>query len=153
MKGGHLITGLAVLFVIAVLVMSAGLGPLARKVPVAVALPTMALLLCQLHLERKAGSGPQKEAEPTGGAPSKSKERILAAAILLFALFIYLFGFAIAVPLFVFVYAKKVEGQRSLPAAGFAIATGIILAVVFGVFLDVMLFGGQISLWMKWMPW
>lgn len=153
MKGGHLITGLAVLFVIAVLVMSAGIGPLARRVPVAVALPTLALLLCQLYLDRKAGSGPRKAAEIPGEAPSRSRERTLAAVILLFAICIYLFGFAIAIPLFVFVYAKKLEGQRSLPAAGIAMATGIVLTVVFGVLLDVRLFGGQVSVWMKWMPW
>jgi hypothetical protein len=133
--------------------MSTGLGSLARKVPVAVALPTLALLLYQLHLDWKVGSGRPDPAGAPGGTPSRARERILVTIILLLALFIYFLGFSVAIPLFVFVYAKRVEGQKSLPAAGIAMATGIVLTVVFGVFLDVMLYRGQLYQWLKLLPW
>jgi hypothetical protein len=32
-------------------------------------------------------------------------------------------------------------------------ATGIVLTVVFGVFLDVMLYRGQLYQWLKLLPW
>ena len=141
----------AALFAAAVAVSSAGLSPPAREVPLAVALPTLGLLLLQLFLDRSGKPGGGSTA-PEATSPA-AREGLLAGSIALFALTVWLFGFAVAIPLFVFFYARVVDGQRPLPAAGLAAATGITLAVIFGLFFDVAFFGGLVPRWVERLPW
>lgn len=164
LKANALLMLLFAAFAALIITASFGLGEVARRVPLAVAVPTLVLLLYQAIVEtapaagrrllrprtvlergpcdRAPGSRAEEEAPDRGFA-----ERGMVASLSLFAIALYLLGLYAAVPLYILFHLKILGREKWLTAAGTAMAVLGLTYVVFGVLLDVHLYEGRLLHW------
>ncbi|GEM_PF-2415777 len=152
------------------------LGQVARLVPLAVIVPTLALLAFQLLLDimphlrqqfsslenkdlfhvrrlREKSLHPNNSTETTAAMADEEQglrrnEMITMLWILLLPVFIYLFGFLLALPWHTFCYLRWRSGESWLMASG--VASGV-FALVYSVFvltLRMALYEGELSRWL-----
>ncbi len=136
---------LATMFVAVILYQTAHLGPVARLVPLTIAVPTLMLLVLQLlrdlspalgRLADQRGLRPvltrprarltqRPSADLTGEAGSGSPRQILAWMAILVAL-VYLVGLIVASPIFLMSYLRWVARTRWSRAVIVAVVVGLV---------------------------
>jgi hypothetical protein len=152
---------------------TARLGPVARLVPTAVALPTLALLVFQLaadllpSLERRyrrfekvdllgVESIRKKVPEPdlpaadgmNGQSGQNAKEWGLFLWVLLVPGLVYLLGLLVALPLYVLLHLRCRSRESLALSLSLACGTGLALYGIFVFALRIRLFEGYLWLWL-----
>jgi len=152
---------------------TASLGPVARLVPMAVAVPTLALLIFQLALdllpglERRYGrfekvdllgveSFRKRVPVPNLSAAEDMKEQSkqnpkewgLFLWVLLAPGLMYLLGLLVALPLYVLLYLRCRSRESLALSLSLACGTGLTLYGIFALTLRIRLFEGHLWLWL-----
>jgi hypothetical protein len=164
LKANTFLTLLFAGFAVLIITTSLELGVVARRVPLAVAVPTLVLLMYQTFVDTVSAAGRRLsqppaalEKRPCRQAPNSQAEedapdrglteRGMVASISLFAIALYLLGPYPAVPLYVLLHLKILGKERWFAAVGTAMAVLGLTYVVFGVLLDVQLYEGRLLHW------
>jgi hypothetical protein len=166
-----LFTLLLLAFVMVLCYLTLGLGRAARLVPLAVIIPTLALLAFQLTLDlvprlaRKYGSlekkdlfsvEPLREKSRDRANPERAQEEAIRSSrelisflwLLAMLALLYIFGFPIALPVYTFLYLKRRSGESwQLSAAAAAGMCGLVYGVLI-LMLRVRLYEGRLWSWL-----
>jgi hypothetical protein len=144
---GRLLTGLMLLVVTVFLVLSLGLSPVGRYLPLPVAVLTLALLLAEMGSRLLSFVESGTDDYRTEGRGRSWRELTVLGWLLGFTLAILTVGFLAAVPAFVTLYLHYMA-KRSWTAsflAGFTLGT--VLFVLFDHWLEVSLYKGYLWAW------
>jgi hypothetical protein len=128
-------------FAILIAVLSAGLGPVARIVPLSVVFPVIALLLYQIG--RELSQRPDARAEVT--PPRIDGERRMLAWLIALAVLVYALGITVGGAVFVVLYLKFESGETWFVSAASSFAVAVILRGVFAELLGISLEGGLLG--------
>jgi hypothetical protein len=137
-----IVTGLFIVFVIWVLVLSAALSPVARLAPLTIALPTLGLAVIELIRGMRA---PAPVADRAVGA----RERDMLAWIVALLLTCDLAGLAVGLALFVLLYLRVRSQESWALSAAVAGMAWFMLSVILSGALRVPLYGGRITGWLR----
>jgi hypothetical protein len=151
-----------------ILLLSMRLGPTARMVPLAVAIPTLALMLLVLALDlapslggrlrsiderdpfrvkvfrKKSGIGP----EPGEAPPTAAGEIVVFLWLLFLVVSIYLLGFTAAAACYTYLFLRFRSGESRGFSLGMAAGTGLFIHGVFGIILGARLHEGLLWRWL-----
>lgn len=170
MRGGGRVLFTAILLAAAVLVflLSLRLGHTARLVPLAVAVPTLALMLLVLVLDlapgpagklrslddgdpfrmkayrEKSGIGP----DPGEGPPTAAGEIGVFLWLLFLVASIYLLGFTAAAACYTYLFLRFRSGESRGFSLVMAAGTGLFIYGVFGIILSAHLHEGLLWRWL-----
>jgi len=150
MDEGKIFALIIAMLLVIVIILSLGYVPKARVVPLAVALPTLALALYQILLEFDVLGQKKKDFNDSAKAAEKMETnlksyRMIFTWILLFIVMLFLIGFFPAIAVFMFLYLK-LQGKESwlvsicMPGAALVV---VYLAFVFGLHID--FYGGLLG--------
>ncbi len=159
-------------FVALIFYITLGLGPVARLVPLRVAVVTLVLILFQSLLDvlprlaqrihiieqtdplktgqiKGVAKSPARSNSHQGAArfPTLTREVGVFLWILMIPAAIYLFGFLMAVPLYMFLFLKVRSREGYLVSIAAAIGLMCLLYGIFDILLSIRLEGGVIWRW------
>lgn len=145
----RLLLTLAVAAAVAALTADAlALGPVARRMPLAVALPTLAMLALEIARRRRAAAS----VDPTAPAGPREAEARAFAWVGALALLTWVAGMSIGLPGFVLAYLRLHAGERWPLAAGLALGLAVLLVGGLEAGLGIRLYRGLIGLWLEGRP-
>jgi hypothetical protein len=153
------VVGVMLLVTLAVIVASVPLGPVARRLPLAVAIPTLLLLMLELWREVRLGAACRGAASWSAEVSAKaeapriprrhSSERVLFGWIGVLVALVVIAGMAAGVPLFLLAYMRvhfRESWRASLLLSG---CIAILLAAGLQYLLGVPLHRGVIGGWLE----
>jgi hypothetical protein len=128
--------------VAAAAVSAAGLSPVARMAPLAVAVPTLVLLGIELVRRR---TRPDRAKQPA----SRAEERIMLAWIAVLLGASVVFGMTWGLPLFVLLYLRLRARESVTVAVVAAVALWLVLSGVLSAMLHVHAYRGLLQAWFE----
>ena len=135
------VTAVLLVVVLVLLTASLSLGPVARRMPLAVAVPTLVLLALELARETRRPRA--------GGSPRQASERVLFLWIAGLLALVLLVGMAAGVPLFLLAYMRvhfRESWRASLLLSG---AMAVMLGVGLQYLLGMPLHPGLVAGWLE----
>ena len=144
------VTGAMLVIVVLVLTASLPLGPVARRMPLVVAIPTLLLLALELARQtRDPDGGASAKAEAPRTSRRRTSERAMFGWIGILLALVVVVGMAAGVPLFLLAYMRvdfRESWRASLLLPG---AMAVMLAIGLQYLLGVPLHPGLIAGWLE----
>jgi hypothetical protein len=140
-REAFVVTAVLAALVALAMISTISLGPVARRMPLLVAVPTFLLLLVELVRRGPSTSLPTPDRAP-------AERRLFAWVGGLLALVIVC-GMTAGVPLFLVASARRLFGERWMPALAMALAMAVVLAGGLEYGLGIRLYPGIAGRWLQ----
>lgn len=124
------------------------LGPVARRMPLAVALPTLAMLAVEI-IRCYRVTAPLDPAAPVSRPLAESRAFAWVGVL---ALLTWVAGMSVGLPGFLLAYLRLHAGERWRLAAGLALALAVLLVGGLEIGLGIRLYRGLAGVWMDGRP-